>query len=908
MKKWNTNNAGYLFHLMTSISLMACSFDGRAAENATLENDGKKSDLQVSLPEGEASKLVESEYEFSPGFLLGNIDVSRYEKGNPVIPGEYVIDITVNAGEASSSENRSFHLAVQFKDQTGEGNGTPCFTPILLKKLGIKTEDWLDDYRQQALTANPDLNESEVDNTLCLPVQKIMPGFHWNFNNNSQKLFLAVPQAFLKPDNNDYIDPELWDEGITAGLLKYDMNFYSAETEYDDLSSNAWLGLQSGINLGAWRFRYTGNVNWDDEQGTDVNDGVFYVDRDIPALNSTLRLGQSYSDGQLFDSFSVRGFTLNTNERMLPLSQQGFAPTVNGVAETNARVTLRQGNNIVYQTTVSPGPFEINTVRSVYSGQDIEVEIRESNGTVKTFRIPYTTSSDLLRPGISHYSLTVGEFGDDNSGLSKDPLVGQLTWQYGLSNTLTVYTGLQGGENYWASLIGAGINTDIGAFTLDMTHSDLSSTEDTEGDTGESWKVSYNKLLEETDTNFQLAAYRYSTKGYYSLDDAMNYLYDDHISSTSQLNRLKNKFQININQNLSDDYGSLYVSGSIQDYWNRSGDSDLQYQIGYSNSIKDINYSISVSRYYRSEEDGYDNGNDTQFYLSFSIPFGRNTAQEEKPIFDMANISYSQDSDNNSNTNASLTGSTTTKPDDTWDANYGVNISYNKLADSDPANIYSVGGYSTFNTQFTQLGLSASMDNDHNRQGSVTMSGGVVAHRGGITLAPDLNISSPIALVEAEGATGAVVDRGNHARIDRWGYGVTSALTPYRNNTIEINPMQMEADTLLESTSQNVVPYDGAVTLVKFNTDSRTSRYFYVTRPGQDNFIPLGADVFNEQNQLVGNAGQNGLLTTRGTEPQGVLTVRWGKDSGQQCTVTYNQNNTVESFDGISVIRGLQCR
>ncbi|MDI5829478.1 fimbria/pilus outer membrane usher protein, partial [Salmonella enterica subsp. enterica serovar Kentucky] len=40
---------------------------------------------------------------------------------------------------------------------------------------------------------------------------------------------------------------------------------------------------------------------------------------------------------------------------MQPNSQRGYAPTIRGIARSNAQVIVRQNGYIAYQTAVSPG-------------------------------------------------------------------------------------------------------------------------------------------------------------------------------------------------------------------------------------------------------------------------------------------------------------------------------------------------------------------------------------------------------------------------------------------------------------------------------------------------------------------------------------------------------------------------
>ncbi len=48
-----------------------------------------------------------------------------------------------------------------------------------------------------------------------------------------------------------YIPPELWDNGITAGLINYNFTGNNAHNTTGGSSRYAYLNLQSGLNIGA---------------------------------------------------------------------------------------------------------------------------------------------------------------------------------------------------------------------------------------------------------------------------------------------------------------------------------------------------------------------------------------------------------------------------------------------------------------------------------------------------------------------------------------------------------------------------------------------------------------------------------------------------------------------------------
>ncbi len=108
---------------------------------------------------------------------------------------------------------------------------------------------------------------------------------------------------------------------------------------------------------------------------------------------------------------------------MLPDSQTGFAPVARGVAETNARVTVRQRGVLLDEATVAPGPFVLNDLFPTGYGGDLTVTITEADGRKREFIVPFAANANLLRPGYSRYALSIGQL--DEIGLRHPPNVMQ---------------------------------------------------------------------------------------------------------------------------------------------------------------------------------------------------------------------------------------------------------------------------------------------------------------------------------------------------------------------------------------------------------------------------------------------------------------------------------------------------
>ncbi|SUC40391.1 fimbrial outer membrane usher protein [Proteus mirabilis] len=65
---------------------------------------------------------------------------------------------------------------------------------------------------------------------------------------------------------------------------------------------------------------------------------------------------------------------------MLPDSMRGFAPTIKGIANSNAIVTVKQNGFVIYQISVPPGAFEIKDLYATSSSGNLDVTIKENNG------------------------------------------------------------------------------------------------------------------------------------------------------------------------------------------------------------------------------------------------------------------------------------------------------------------------------------------------------------------------------------------------------------------------------------------------------------------------------------------------------------------------------------------------
>lgn len=831
--------------------------------------------------------------EYDPTFLMGgnasSIDVSRYSDGNPTLPGVYDVSIYVN-------EQPVANLEIPFIAIPDKKNAQACITLKNLLQLHIKTPP-ADEENTILLPRDETLGN-------CLDLSLAIPKSSVNYDPSEQRLDINVPQAWVMKNYQNYVDPSLWENGINAATLSYNINAYRSENS-NYTNDSVYTSFNGGVNLGAWRLRSSGNYSWRNDAGSNVEFMNRYVQRDITAIRSQLIMGESYTTGETFDSVSIRGIRLYSDSRILPPVLANFAPTIRGVANTNAKVSITQSGYKIYETTVPPGPFVIDDLSPSGYGSDLIVTIEEADGSKRTFSQPFSSVIQMLRPGVSRWDISGGQINKDD--LHHEPNLLQATYYRGLSNLFTGYTGFQVTDNHYAAgLLGIGMNTSVGAISFDVTHSSVDIPDDKRYQ-GQSYRISWNKFFDLTDTSLNIAAYRYSTQDYLGLNDALT-LIDEVEHPTQDLDpktmrnygRMKNQFTVSINQPLrfgKDDYGSFYTSGSWSDYWGGSK-SRSNYSVGYSNSASWGSYSISAQRSW----DEYSQ-TENSIYLSFSIPIEKLMGTEHRDSgFQSIDTQLSTNMDGNNQFNMSSSGyNNDNRVSYSVNAGYGMNKTGKDLSN--------IGGYASYESPWGTLAGSVSATSDNNRQYSVNTDGGFVLHSGGLTFSNDsFSDNDTIALVKAPGAKGARINYGNNT-VDRWGYGVTSALSPYQENKIALDTENLENDIEMKSTSTVAVPRQGSVIFAGFETNQGQSAIMNIKR-SDGKGIPFAADIHDETNAIIGNVGQGGQAFVRGIQQQGTIKITWLEASmPKTCIAQYQQPNvTSEKIQQTIILNNILCQ
>ena len=821
--------------------------------------------MAAALP---ASGSVSFDADFFPAGMAPKVDLSRFEKGNVVLPGDYYGDIRLNQQWRARGD-------ITFANAPGTDDAYPCFDAAMLTSYGI-------DLKKIAADAAAHGKKPVPQGRFCAPLGDYISDATTHFDVGTQNLLLSVPQIYESSKARGFVDPSQWDAGINAAVVGYNANLYRTGNGRQETSG--YLGLNASMNFGSWHIGHQGSANWREHGGATYQSSATYLQHDIPSWQAQFVAGDTFTSGDMFDSVRLRGVRMYTDERMLPQSLRGFAPVVRGIAETNAHVIVRQNGYVIYDVNVAPGPFSFDDLYPTGYGGDLNVEVQEADGRIKRFVVPFSAVPQLLRPGQQRWSLAAGKVEQQNQ--TNTPNLLQATYRRGLTNRVTAYSGVTLGNGYRAALIGAGLNTRAGAFSADLTQA-RNQVPGARATQGLSTRVAYNKNIVQTGTNFGVAAYRYSTGGYVGLNDAVSMRTWAARGVDSAFARQRSRMDVSINQNLPGGYGQVFLTGSSTDYWNQRG-RQVDFTAGYSGSWRSLSYSFSAQR----TRDSFDSSGlfgsgivnripgdiaqgttlpaaqtrrDTRLFLTVSMPLGR---ADNAPL--MTAIASSSPREG-SNEQVSVGG--------TLGAERRLSYS-STLSHAGGSNTAAVSGQ--YNGSFGNVGASYSRGSSYQQAGA-SMSGSLVVYRGAAVFAPPTG--DTIGLVYAPGGRGARIEGGQGSVLDVNGYGVVPYLQPYILNTIALDPKNASAGLELKSSKIDVAPRANSVVLIQF--DSKVSRALMIeTRLPDGRPVPFGADIFDDQGHSVGVAGQASRLFVNGVDKAAILTVRWGEQAGDTCQIS----------------------
>lgn len=765
-----------------------------------------------------------------------NVDLSQFEKKDYISPGRYLVQITLNKNTLPGDWN------VEWRATSTENGTQLCLTSDQLLQWGFN-----DAFVHQ-------LNNR--GQTQCLDIID-KPEFSAKLDKSTMRLTLTVPQSWMKYHAKNWTPPEYWDEGVNGALLDY--NIYASQYsphDGDNTQSFSAYGT-AGVNVGAWRLRsdYQYNQNFISGNSTDTESRLArtYLFRPLPSLASKFTLGQYDLSSDIFDTFHFTGTTLESDESMLPPDLQGYAPQITGIAQTNAKVTVSQNGRVLYQTTVTPGPFTISDMVDTLQGQ-MDVTIEEEDGRTSTFQVGSASVPFLTRQGQLRYKTSAGKPTSNSHNDVHNPLfwTGEFSW--GWLSTTSLYGGaILTADDYQAFTSGIGFNLNVlGAVSFDVTRSQANLTQETGNNNqhGYSYRMNYARRFDATDSQITFAGYRFSDKNYVSMNEYLDYREGDDGSDNE-----KESYVLSFSQSIAPWNMSAWLNISRNTYWNAASNTSYSLSLNHSFAIgelKGLSASLAVTR------TRWDDTDENQYYFSLSVPLsaGRNLAYNQQRYGD--------------NTTQSLSYFDSSDRDNTW--NLSVSADNDQLSDGEPALRGSYQHYATPG----RLSLAASVQPNHYSSMNLGWNSAITATRYGVAMHDRPSGNNARMMVDANGVSGVELSRGRSVT-NAFGIAVIPSLSNYQTATVQVNSNTLPEGVDISSPVFRTTLTEGAIGYKALNA-SQGYQIMGVVRLENGTFPPLGVSVIDSKTRKdVGLIADDGFVYLSGLQENSVLSVSWGE-------------------------------
>lgn len=762
-----------------------------------------------------------------------NVDLSKFARAGYVMPGTYKLLLHVNRTQLSE-------MPVDFVVPDGDPDGSmPCLTPEMIGQFGLK-EGLLSTLRWS------------VDGA-CLDMASL-EGMEARADLGTAALYLSIPQAYLEYVSDNWDPPSRWDDGISGVLFDYSFNATTRKNQQGADSSNLNGNGTTGMNLGPWRLR----ADWQSvstrtagqASASSFDWSRYYAYRALPRWRSTLTMGEDYLSSDLFDSLRFTGASLRSDDSMLPPNLRGYAPEVSGVAKTNATVTVSQQGRVLYETQVAAGPFRIQDLSDAVSGE-LNVQVREQDGSVQTFSVNTASIPYLTRPGQVRYKVSAGR-PSDWLHHAYGPTFGTGEFSWGVSNGWSLYGGAVAGGDYSSIALGSGRDLmNLGAISFDVTQSRAGLPDDRTL-SGRSYRVSYSKNFDQYDSQVTFAGYRFSQEDYMSMSE-----YLDVREGNDRTGKNKEMYTITFNKHFRDQRLSAFLNYDHKTYWDQPDNDRYSLMLSRYFDWGDFrNVSLSA-QLYRTRNNGL---NDDGMYLTLSMPWGNR-----------GTVSYNASSSDG---------------DFTQTAGYysraGERDSYQIKAGSSRSGGL-VSGYYNHEGSLARVGLNAAYQAGRYSSLGVNAQGGLTLTPEGGALHRTASAGSTRLMVDTDGVAGVPVKGfGGASRTNVFGKAVISEVSDFYRTRASIDLNRLDRNTEAMTSVVQTTLTRGAIGYRKFSVIDGMKAMAAI-RLADGSHPPFGARITNVRGQETGLVGDNGSVYLSGIKAGQSMDVSWNGET--QCSI-----------------------
>ncbi len=681
------------------------------------------------------------------------------------------------------------------------------------------------DFQKQAgLVPFPHFSANET----CFDLKKAWPQTELNLDSGEGRIDLVVPaDAVAVSDASD----AQWKHGGTAAMINYDVQYMDTAGSHTGTHFTQ-LDTETGFNVHDWIVRSRQSFSRLNGEAS-AQYQTTYAQKSFSSIKKVLQTGQISLSNSMFGTGQVWGVQMFPEAALQ--NTQGGAGIVEGIADTQSVVEVRQSGALIYSTTVPAGPFRLQGFSLLNTRSDLDVNLTGSNGEKHSFTVPasaFMMNGPAVAPGLS---FGAGKL--DQNGSSVSPVVATVASGWVLSPKASLNAGLIGSSLYRAAA------ASLDAQPLNATQLSLQATaaqDSNHGDNGASVMGMLSRQLSER-LGANLNTTR-QTSGYRELSDAITQ--DDQGSQ----GHTREQYGAGISWAMAK-WGNLSLSVARSSTF--QGDHYLYLRGGWSKQFDRASVSVSMEHNASTNPEAASGTPENRLYVTLSIPL------------DTRNISsYINNASNGSR--AGVNYSDRSNPARSW--RLSTERDYR-----DNSNTY-MGSVDTV-TPISQLNASISQESTQYTSWSTHASGSMVAHQHGLTLSP-YQVGDTFGIAKVGDESGVKLDTpAGPTWTDRNGYAVLPSLSGYRRSAVEVDTRSLPKNIDIGNAAMDTEGARGSVSYVSFDV-VRTRRVLVDVKDASDKPVPHGASVFDASSNFVTVVGEKGEVFISDAKPGMTLDVQ----------------------------------
>ncbi len=316
-------------------------------------------------------------------------------------------------------------------DARFDPEGRLCFTAGLLDKAGLVKPGAI-------------IREDALPDQACHDFLGAFPTTSVRLSPGTDEVALVVPTQSLR-------EPQWaagqFTKGGAAALFNYDvLGFDSRSRSGPSRYISAYT--EAGFNLEDWIVR-SRQFYVSDNGKTRTEHLYAFAQRDIATLQSTFQVGQLSSNNPVFGGVQLSGLQFFPDGQSRA-SAGGNSAVVEGLAQSQSRIEVRQSGVLIHSTLVPEGPFRLTGLPLLNGTSDLEVSVIDVRGARRSFVVPAASFAGAA-PAAPGYYFSAGKLRKNNGEEGPSPVVAMGSGTWGLGQDSSAGFGLLGTDEYWSA-------------------------------------------------------------------------------------------------------------------------------------------------------------------------------------------------------------------------------------------------------------------------------------------------------------------------------------------------------------------------------------------------------------------------------------------------------------------------